>query len=117
MLEKSWLDGRRSPVKNAPCFKPDTRFDRNGGGGLTTRDGKPPTWFEVAGSDGTFHPAEAKISANGKSLLLTRPEVPKPDRARFAWSQLAEPNLMNREGLPAAAFNTHWPDDATLGRR
>jgi sialate O-acetylesterase len=24
---------------------------------------------------------------------------------------------MNKEGLPAAAFNTHWPDDPTLGHK
>lgn len=115
--------GKTELVKSGPLFAEAKvtaagiaiRFD-HGGGGLTTRDGKPPTWFEVAGGDGTFHPAEAKISADGKSLMLTSSKVPKPDRARFAWSQLAEPNLMNREGLPAAAFNTHWPVDPTTGR-
>lgn len=87
------------------------------GGGLASRDGKPLDHFEVAGSDGLFRPARATISADGKSLVLSSPEVPKPDRARFAWSQVAEPNLMNREGLPAAAFHTHWPKDPTLGAR
>lgn len=108
--------GKTELVKSGPLFAEAKvtaagiaiRFDHNGGG-LTTRDGKPPTWFEVADGDGPFHPAEAKISADAKSLLLTSPKVPKPDRARFAWSQIAEPNLINREGLPAAAFHTHWP--------
>ncbi len=85
------------------------------GSGLATRDGKPPSLFEVAGSDGVYQAANGKISSDGKSLLLSSPAVAKPDRARFAWSQMAEPNLMNREGLPAAAFNTHWPKDPTLG--
>ena len=112
--------GKTELVKSGPLFAEAKvtaagiaiRFDHNGGG-LITRDGKPPTWFEVAAADGTYHPAEAKISADGKSLMLTSAKVPKPDRARFAWSQLAEPNLMNREGLPAAAFNTHWPLEPT----
>lgn len=116
--------GKTGLVKSGPLFAEAKvtaagiaiRFDHSGGG-LSTRDGKAPSWFEVAGSDEKFHPAEAKISADGKSLMLSSAAVPKPDRARFAWSQLAEPNLMNREGLPAAAFNTHWPLDPTLGRK
>ena len=53
--------------------------------------------------------------ANGSCSTSTA--VAKPDRARFAWSQIAEPNLMNKEGLPAGAFNTHWPTDPTLGKK
>jgi sialate O-acetylesterase len=86
------------------------------GSGLITRDGKAPNHFEIAGVDAVYHPAEATISADGKFVQLTSPNVPTPDRARFAWSQTAEPNLTNREGLPAAAFNTHWPADPTLGK-
>ncbi len=92
------------------------RFD-HAGTGLATRDGKAPTWFEIAAADGNYHPADAKISEDGKFVLLTSDAVQNPDRARFAWSQLAEPNLMNKEGLPAAAFNTHWPVDPTLGHK
>jgi sialate O-acetylesterase len=91
-------------------------FDHTGSG-LTTRDGKAPTLFEIAGIEGNYLPAEAQISADGKTLFLTHSSVPKPDRARFAWSQIAEPNLMNKEGLPAGAFNTHWPVDPTLGHK
>ncbi len=91
-------------------------FDHTGSG-LTTRDGKAPTLFEIAGIEGNYLPAEAQISADGKTLFLTNSSVPKPDRARFAWSQIAEPNLMNKEGLPAGAFNTHWPVDPTLGHK
>jgi sialate O-acetylesterase len=110
-------------VKSGPLFKSfkvtdqgiAVSFDHTGGG-LASRDGKPLDWFEVAGSDGVYQPAQAAISNDGKSLLLTSEKVAKPDRARFAWAQNAEPNLMNREGLPAAAFNTHWPKDPTLGK-
>ncbi|MES2923956.1 MAG: sialate O-acetylesterase [Verrucomicrobiota bacterium] len=116
--------GKSNLVKSGPLFSKykvtdagiAIGFDHTGGG-LTTRDGKAPNWFEIAGIDADYQPADAKISADGKSILLTSAAVPKPDRARFAWSQLAEPNLMNREGLPAAAFNTHWPVDPTLGRK
>jgi len=116
--------GKPGIVKSGPLFASykvtdqgvAIRFDHTGGG-LTTRDGKPASCFEVAGSDNAYQPADAKISDDGKWILLTSPAVPKPDRARFAWSQVAEPNLMNKEGLPAAAFNTHWPSDPTLGKK
>lgn len=88
------------------------KFDHTGGG-LASRDGKPLTHFEIAGRDGIFHAAEAKI--DGGSVLLTSPAVPEPRRARFAWSKTAIPNLMNQAGLPATAFHTHWPVDPDLG--
>jgi sialate O-acetylesterase len=116
--------GKADIVKSGPLFSQykvtddgiAVRFDHSDGG-LATRDGKAPDWFEIAGIDGNYQPAEAKILPDGKTIVLSSPKVPKPDRARFAWSQLAEPNLMNKEGLPAAAFNTHWPIDPTLGTK
>jgi len=82
-------------------------------GGLAARDGKALTHFEIAGRDGLFQPAEAKI--DGDSVVLTSAKVPQPRRARFAWSKLAIANLMNADGLPATAFHTHWPVDPDLG--
>lgn len=115
--------GKKDTVKSGPLYSgykatPEgiaIRFDHLGGG-LVTRDGNAPNWFEIAGPDEQYHPADAKISDDGTWILLTSTNVPKPDRARFAWSQIAEPNLMNKAGLPAASFNTHWPEDPTLGR-
>lgn len=116
--------GRKDITKSGPLYGEyrivdqgiAIRFD-HAGSGLETRDGLPPNWFEIAGQDEVYHPAEAKIMDGGKTILLTSSAVAKPDRARFAWSQDAEPNLMNREGLPAGAFNTHWPVDPTLGKK
>lgn len=116
--------GKKDIVKSGPLFTKYKAVDGgiaiafdHTGGGLSTRDGQSPTLFEISGIDGDYQPAEAKISADGKTIFLTSSSVAKPDRARFAWSQLAEPNLMNKEGLPAGAFNTHWPDDPTLGHK
>jgi sialate O-acetylesterase len=86
------------------------------GSGLATRDGAAPSLFEIAGVDGIFHPASAQVSADGKTISLTSPQVPEPFQARFAWAETAEPNLMNKEGLPAGAFHTHWPEDPTIGK-
>ncbi len=70
--------------------------------GLKTRDGKAPTWFELCGPDGLFKPANAAI--DGTSVVLSAPGVTAPMAMRFAWDQLAEPNLVNGLGLPAGAF-------------
>ncbi len=73
------------------------------GGGLASRDGKPLNWFEVIDAEeGGFFPAEARI--DGATVVLSSPEVKHPVAMRYAWSMLAEPNLMNAEGLPASAF-------------
>ena len=116
--------GKTALVKSGPLFSEFKVTDtgiaiafQHTGSGLTTRDGKFPTLFEIAGMDGNYLPAGAEISASGKTILLTNPAVPNPDRARFAWSQTAEPNLINKEGLPAAAFNTHWPTSSTVGHK
>ena len=76
-------------------------------GGLMSRDGQPLTWFTLAGPDGKFVPAEAKIV--GETVVVTAPGVDKPVAVRFAWHQLAQPNLFNAAGLPAEPFSTQVP--------
>lgn len=88
------------------------KFD-HAASGLASRDGKPLSHFELAGRDGLFQPAEAKI--DGGSVLITSTKVPEPRRARFGWSKLAIHNLVDKDGLPATAFHTHWPVDPDLG--
>jgi sialate O-acetylesterase len=73
-------------------------------GGLVSKDGQPPTWFTVAGADGKFVPAEAVIT-NG-TVVVSSPDVAKPVAVRFAWSEVAQPNLFNQAGLPAVPFRT-----------
>ncbi|MGJ8650218.1 MAG: sialate O-acetylesterase [Opitutaceae bacterium] len=70
--------------------------------GLSTRDGKSPDWFEVAGKDGVFTKATAQISDN--TVIVHSDAVPEPIAVRFAWHKLATPNLVNTAGLPAATF-------------
>ena len=74
------------------------------GGGLAARDGKPLDSFEIAGSDGKFVPAQAEI--DGRTIVVSSDPVPQPVTVRFAWSNIACPNLMNKEGLPASSFRT-----------
>lgn len=77
------------------------------GGGLVSRDGKPLSWFTIAGDDGNFVEATAVI--DGNDVLVSSDAVAKPTAVRFGWSQLAEPNLSNKEGLPASPFRTDGP--------
>ena len=70
--------------------------------GLKTRDGKAPAWFELCGPDGLYRTADAVI--DGASVILSAPGIDAPMAMRFAWDQLAEPNLVNGHGLPAGAF-------------
>jgi sialate O-acetylesterase len=74
------------------------------GGGLKSRDDKPLSGFEVAGEDGKFVPAEATI--DGETVVVSSKDVSSPAQVRFGWSNVANPNLMNKEGLPASPFQT-----------
>ena len=101
--------GRDGIVYSGPTFKSlaiegnklRVTFDHVGGG-LVSRDGKPLTWFEIIGKGTDFVPATAEI--DGDSVVLSSPKVKEPAAMRFAWHKLAEPNLANKEGLPAAPF-------------
>jgi sialate O-acetylesterase len=78
------------------------------GGGLVAKDG-PLKWFVVAGADGKFLPAEAKIE--GDAVVVGSPDVSAPVAVRYAWDNYPEGcNLYNAAGLPAAPFRTdRWP--------
>jgi len=103
--------GRKELVYSGPLYdsykvegrKIRIRF-KHTGSGLTTKDGKAPNWFTIAGEDGKFVDATAVIE--GDSVVVSNPDVPTPMNVRFGWDQSADPNLANREGLPASSFRT-----------
>ncbi|CAN5741209.1 sialate O-acetylesterase [soil metagenome] len=66
--------------------------------------GKTLTHFEIAGSDGDFVPATAKIEGN--TVVVQARGVKNPVAVRFAWGNAAEPNLFNKAGLPASSFRS-----------
>jgi sialate O-acetylesterase len=100
--------GRKDLECSGPVFKSMTvegnrirvRFDH--ASGLKSRDGKPLTWFEVLGEETEWVKAEAAI--DGETVLVSSPQVARPVSVRFAWHKLAQPNLANGAGLPAATF-------------
>jgi sialate O-acetylesterase len=74
------------------------------GGGLVSRDSQPLTHFQVAGENGEFVAAQAEIV--GDTVVVSAESVAKPVAVRFAWHQEAEPNLSNKDGLPASPFRS-----------
>lgn len=71
--------------------------------GLISRGGDP-TDFQIAGEDGKYYPAKAKISKN--KVLVSSPEVLNPKTVRFGFTNSSMPNLFSKEGLPVNLFRT-----------
>ncbi|UOQ51091.1 sialate O-acetylesterase [Hymenobacter cellulosivorans] len=71
---------------------------------LTSKDGQPLTDFTLAGADGVFVPAQARIA--GQRVVVSAPGVAKPVAVRFGWDEAAKPNLFSAAGLPARPFRT-----------
>ena len=89
----------KSMVKEGDTIK--ITFD-HANGGLITRDGKQLNHFTIAGADKKFVPAMAQIRGNE---VIVR-GVKDPVAVRFGWDEEAEPNLANRDVLPASPFRT-----------
>lgn len=79
-------------------------------GGLEARGGEPLNGFLIAGEDGKFVAAEARIE--GDTVVVSSPEVKRPVAVRYAWADdPVTANLVNKAGLPASPFRTDgWPD-------
>jgi sialate O-acetylesterase len=75
--------------------------------GLTARDGEVKG-FAVAGKDRVFHVAAARV--DGKSVVVSSPQVPSPVAARYGWAECPTCTLYNAAGLPVEPFRTdNWP--------
>ncbi|RYD21421.1 MAG: hypothetical protein EOP88_11460 [Verrucomicrobiaceae bacterium] len=68
--------------------------------------------FSLAGQDGEYRFAEAKL--DGSKVVLRAEGVPQPKTVRFAWGGQPDANLVNAAGLPAAAFRTDKQGPKTL---
>ncbi|MFI1744886.1 sialate O-acetylesterase [Thalassobellus sediminis] len=75
------------------------------GSGLIAIDGEVLSEFAIAGKDKNFVWADAKIE--GDKVIVSSEEVPNPKYVRYAWADNPDnPNLFNKEGLPASPFQT-----------
>jgi len=87
-------------------------FDHVGSGLLA--DGGELTHFTIAPAGRDFIPAKAVIE--GSTIVVSSPDVANPADVRFGWANSAEPNLFNREGLPASPFRTDHRRNVTFGK-
>lgn len=71
--------------------------------GLTSR-GPELEGFEIAGADGKFVPATARI--DGLTVVVQAQSVSNPRAVRYAWASFTKANLFNKEGLPASTFTS-----------
>ena len=77
----------------------------NAGSGLMTNDGDELSEFAIAGADKKFVWAKAKIE--GDTVTARSDAVITPMYIRYAWADNpVNPNLYNKEGLPASPFRT-----------
>lgn len=81
------------------------RFDF---GPVASTDGLAPRGFSVAGADGVFHWAQAKM--DGSTVIVSSTEVAKPVAVRYGWADNPDVSLTNSTGIPASPFRTDtWP--------
>ena len=100
-----------SAVARGPVFESATvegtairvKFD-TGGDNLASTTGNGVGGFSVAGPDGEYHFADAKI--DGDSVIVTSEAVPHPETVRYAWAAMPRGTLISKSGLPAAPFRT-----------
>jgi sialate O-acetylesterase len=70
-----------------------------------TNDGEELSEFAIAGADKKFVWAKAKI--DGDKIIVWCDAVTNPQYVRYAWADNpVNPNLYNKEGLPASPFRT-----------
>jgi sialate O-acetylesterase len=75
--------------------------------GMSGRAGAELKGFEVAGADGKFSPADAKI--DGNTIIVTSSAVATPLSVRYGWADDPGCNLVNQAGLPASPFRSEVP--------
>lgn len=73
--------------------------------GLITKDGEVPGEFAIAGADKKF--VWAKATLQGNQVIVWNDTIAHPLYVRYAWADNPDnPNLYNKEGLPASPFRT-----------
>jgi sialate O-acetylesterase len=98
-------------VAHGPTYRAHTirggrvtvEFDHTGGGLVSRSPGNDIRGFAIAGRDGKFVWAHARIE--GDRVVVWSEQVPDPVEIRYAWGSSPDrPGLYNAEGLPAAPF-------------
>lgn len=77
-------------------------FACDDGASLVCKSEGASSGVELAGADGHFFPAQARTEEN--SLLVSCPEVPKPEQVRYAWAGAPAVTIFDSNGLPTSPF-------------
>jgi len=104
--------GEKDIVSSGPVYQSSTIEGNkviisftNTGSGLITNDGEELSQFAIAGADKKFVWAKAKIE--GDKVVVWNEDIADPMYVRYAWADNPDnPNLYNKEGLPASPFRT-----------
>ncbi len=124
LLARKFVYGEKDLVVSGPTFhsmridgnKAVLTFD-NVGDGLTIHGGDSSgvtvpsdtlVGFTIAGADGKFAPAEAKI-VGPNTVEDSSPLVTQPTAVRYGFINFPVVNLWNKNGLPAVPFRTDAP--------
>ena len=96
-------------VSSGPLYKSHQNFSKyievdfkSKGTGLVTKGSL--SGFEIAGLNGVFHEASAKIINN--KVRVSSEKVNNPMNVRYGWENWFEGTLFNKEGLPASSFSS-----------
>jgi sialate O-acetylesterase len=109
LAARATVYGERGFEYSGPLFREATVegsslrvwFDHAGSG--LTSDGSP-AGFEIAGKDGKFVPATAKI--DGSTVVVQAAGVANPKYVRYGWTGWTDANLFNKDRLPASTFTS-----------
>ncbi len=72
--------------------------------GLKLTTGTKPLYYEIAGADGVYYSADARIEGN--TVLAWAIQVTIPVSVRYFWKNYGVPNLFTVDGLPIAPFRS-----------
>ncbi len=75
--------------------------------GMAAKNGEALRGFQIAGADGQFSDATARIE--GDTVVLECGAMPQPRQVRYAWQPFPDANLENGDGLPASTFQLSVP--------
>ena len=96
-------------VSSGPLYKDHQNFDKyievdfiSKGSGLMFKGNL--RGFEIAGLNGVFHEASAKIINN--KVRVSSKKVNNPINVRYGWENWFKGTLFNKEGLPASSFSS-----------
>ena len=96
-------------VSSGPLYKSHQNFSKyievdfkSKGTGLITEGNL--SGFEIAGLNGVFHKASAKIINN--KVRVSSKKVNNPINVRYGWENWFKGTLFNKEGLPASSFSS-----------